>query len=696
MPPPKAACQIIATTYEVKAELISRIKDVRDAVLKAVKLRNVLKYGINIADALGGELVAAIGSVASQVATTLLGSVSGIASSVMEGVLNKLLQILLAFPTAIFSIVAIPHEAAKDAVAAERRYLSKCQNNVRTILRLVLKWTKGVSGQRYYEQIRDALPFIESAINLAGAVIRDLENTENSVFDESKYNQMRNNLAQAIQITTPFSVLDNTLQISNRIEQDKNRIYREKATAINTKYRQDKADAAERFQKKTIEARAGNSGNNSSLNMLSNATKEQYTNLAYQNEVQNLDNQRKVALSRAEGEAEIEAIKQSSNITNNLKNVIGDFANDMQILQEQLTQLLDNTRDAFLKYKESQVLCGNIYDSRNIIKNIVNQLISLIRAGSNEAGQALSIPIETAQGLMEGVRDDFQDDVDRYVASDSGISSTELSLSVVLGNGGLTAAESLLNTSVTDSLIAIINSDDVLQASDERFEQFLQDLSDIPDWDGDRGVWAVDVVNSATSPYVQLVADCTEALAKIPALAITSKESDKRRISQLIRDVDDGFRTLNRHNRVVDNVLGSYTPYMASEAGDIKAILASAGLLRNFALAMSITTLAADILSTTKGELGDEFPTYQRCKDAYPDLFDNLDLAVSSVTSKQDMPAEQESNEFQEKSEEKEIDLNAAREISDTTNFNTLVRSLNDLKDTRQFQTGDFISPSTG
>lgn len=118
---------------------------------------------------------------------------------------------------------------------------------------------------------------------------------------------------------------------------------------------------------------------------------------------------------------------------------------------------------------------------------------------------------------------------------------------------------------------------------------------------------------------------------------------------------------------------------MASEAGDLKAILASAGMLKNFALAMSLTTLAADILATAKGELGDEFPSYDRCKSEYPSLFTNLDLAGPAAAQSANMPAEQENLAFQERSEDKDYDRIAARKNLQTTSFGALATKKTDL-----------------
>lgn len=628
MPPSKLACQALATAYKLKGEIADKLSDIGSAVLKIITLRAQSKFGIvDIADAIGAEVIAAIGSIASRVAESTLGSISKMGAAVMENVFGLLLKILLAFPTAIFSLVAIPHDAAVRSTKREGIYLRRAEKNLNSILYIILKWTRGKSGTDYYNQMVEALPFITTAINLCKDLIHGLEGEptrpgefgNNSVFKEGIYNKIKANLNTAINISKPISLIDQRTQISKRLEADKNKRYQLKADAINEEYGRRRKAESDRYRDQV--ANSTPEENDPVPDRLEDAVKLQKIGLVYNQRLENLKTWKTEQLELANLEAESEALVNKDTWIGAIADTGSQFVDDMRVLGDELLDMLNNIKDAYVQNKESQLYCNNIYDMRNIIIGIVKEMISYLRSTGNAAGKVLAAAISESQSLMEVAEQTYT------VATDPGFdySASELSRSLSIGHGTLLAADAVLDSVVTDKLIELINADDVLQAENDEFDEFIEKLALIPDWNGKTGVWSVDILNSSISPYIQLIADLTEMTAKVPILSVRNRESDRRRVQSLIKGVKKDFAVLRRHNSFVANTLSSYTPYIGSEAGDLMKILASSGLLKNFATAMSITSLVTDIVSNFSDNFGDEFPNYENCtaSDAYPELFVN-------------------------------------------------------------------------
>ena len=374
--------------------------------------------------------------------------------------------------------------------------------------------------------------------------------------------------------------------------------------------------------------------------------------IAYKEGLDNLNTWKNEKLAVADIEAETESLRNRDVWLGAITNVKDQFVLDMKTLQDQLFDMLENIRDAYTNNKLSQLHCNTVYDMRNIISRLIEEMIAYIRGAGNAAGETLSEGVESAQALMEVARDSYEGAVN----PGSDLSASEYAITLTKGNGLLIAADSVLDSVVTDSLVDLINSDDVLEAANEEFDEFITELGQIPDWDGERGVWSVNIANSSITPYIQLIADITEMLAKIPILSVRGRDSDRVRVQSLIRGVDKDFKRLKRHNSLVINVLSSYTPYMGSEAGDLMKILSSAGLLSTFATTMSIASLATSIASNFTDQFGDELPNYKNCALGYPDLYADGIILRGSTDLAMNMQDPKLENGFQSELEKSDRD----------------------------------------
>ena len=687
MPPSRPICETLNAAFKIKGEIVDKFRDLWDIITKLVTLSSKLKFGAidielkipealaNIAGNIAGEILATITSISSRVAENILGPLSRLGTNIFEIIFSHVLKILLAFPTAVFSFVAIPHDMAIKATRKEAIYLKRAESDLSMALRLILKWIKGKSGKDYKRQMLNALPFIINAINqcsdmiygLKGEPVKPGEFGNNSVFKKNVFNHLKGNLKQAINLSRPQSTLNQRLQITQRIEKEKASIFQEKMVEINSKYNEDKKELSKWYQSEMLKISPGSS--ESIKTRLKDSLKEYKLRLEYQQRLEIIDFLKQEKIEAANIQAQEEALANKQIWEKALLETGEIFIADMQVLEESLYNLLENMKNAYSWNKLSQLYCNNAHDIRNIITFLIKEIIAYIRDFGNATGPELATVFEGAQSLMEVAKDKYEDGTN----PGADFTAFELSKLLSMGHASLVAADVTINSSVSDSLIDLINSDDVLASENEEFDEFIQKLERIPDWDGRVGVWAVSMTDSAINPYIKLIADITEMLAKVPILALRNREKDENRINSLFRGVGDKFRVLSRHNSAVANVLSSYTPYYGNEAGDLIKILSSAGLLENFASALSVASLVGDMIANYSLHFGTELPTVSNCKSAYSDLFKDEKTRKGLVSSKKNqVDARLTQNNAQAKFENKELDRINNQEENRSTNYDDL------------------------
>ena len=677
MAPPKYACELLLTTQINIVKIIKRVRSILEKVKKIVSTKSKLKYGIiDLSDVIGAEAFSVIASVAASVGHAMLGSVSKMAGAILEAILFAILKILLSYPTAIFSLIAIPHNQALKAVHEERLYLIRAKRSLRIILAIILKWTRGPSGRRFYEQMVLALPHINRAIELAVRLINDLEgdptNVEegevrNAVFNEGRYKLMQRSIDEAIQITTPESIIDNRYQITKAVEIAREQEYQKMAVKINADYKQRRLELFRWYSTET--QKISNLGDS-----LPNAIKAERLRNQFSARKLALDTDKKEKLAVAELAAASASIVNKSAYVKAAGGVAAQFVNDMNVLGAHLGSFVGNIKDAYAAYQRSQNLCNAIYKIRDLIRKLINEIIDALRRVSNASATIAIKALETAQAMLEITKDDFEEAISRFENASEKISSIEMSGKIAVGHGLLVGSDAVLNGAITQSLMDLINSDDVLDDANQEFADFIERLKAIPDWDGKLNIWATNPTVAAVSPYIQMIADATSALVKVPSLSLSNEESDRTEVRLIINSMNRTFRNLLIHNFTVSNTLQSYQPYMSSEAGNLIRILKNAGLLEGFATSMSIAAATADIVSSVvKGGLDDTMPTYRNCRSSYPALYENAEAAEAAALSSGNISPPPVDITWQAKAEDNEIKVIGARENINSYNMNNAI-----------------------
>lgn len=644
MAPAEQACKLYSNVLEASSQLIKTIQDIRKSVKKLIEARSKILYGIiNVADVASGELIASASAIASTISSNIFGNISKLASGTLQLILSQLLKILLAFPTSVFSLVAIPHEQAIIAVMRERKYLLKAQLNVKNILSIASKWSVSIVSSDFYAQMKIAIPHVESAIEYATSLIKGLES---GVFNESIYNDLRSEVLSAINITKPRDKFN----INEAIEADRKKRFSEKKRIIINDY-------------------------NEKIKSLDNkymAMKEsEKRNLSWSTDKEVLNYERDSRLSLADSQAMSEAMMNGDNYKKQFSSIASRFQFDMSILQEESVDLVKNIGRAYLYNKTSQSQCNTIYNIRFLITKLINELMSLIRSSSLGAVEIALNTIDGVKSILEISDEKMTEAVEKYEQS----SSINMSSTLSLSHGILTSADAIMAGNINQSLIDIINADDVLNDSNEEFQNFLQRLYHIPDWDGKSGVWSVDYLNGAQSPYIKLVTD-------LPSLvSVPQDENGKRGYLVLLSNINNAINLLLRHNSYVLSALRSYVPYVSSEAGNLKRILSNAGLTESFASTLSIADLISDIAITIKDVFDSEIPTIKNCKASYPSLFKNPSANTASACNRVNISPTIFNLEAQDAIENKEIDLISVREQLKNANFDIPQSSLTSAPD---------------
>ena len=240
----------------------------------------------------------------------------------------------------------------------------------------------------------------------------------------------------------------------------------------------------------------------------------------------------------------------------------------------------------------------------------------MIRIAGNAAGKPLKAPLNHAMAMLQATYNSFEKVT---------IKNTKMEMASRLSSGHIVigAADSMMHSRITNSLIDLINADDVLENGSEEFDEFIKRLYDIPDWDGKIGTWAVDLVGCATPPYIQLIADSFDLLTKV-----FSGEAPEK-----IQEMYDRYRKLLNHNNYVDGVLNSYHPYRASEVIDLESLLSNAGLLQGFTQSLSMSSLVVVVTASFSDGVSDMLPNLKNCKRSYPELYkDNDTIEANAMT----------------------------------------------------------------
>jgi len=238
----------------------------------------------------------------------------------------------------------------------------------------------------------------------------------------------------------------------------------------------------------------------------------------------------------------------------------------------------------------------------------------------------------------------LKDKADYSLTGDkNSVSSMRLAGDVSSGNGLLLLADGQLQSTVTKSLRDLINASGTMNDEDGQYLKFITALGNIPDWDGSKNVWAVNLAAGQISPYIQTISDASLMIAQSTTLPFSGGDATLQ-YSVVAQRVNKSFSPLFEHNALVYRVLMSYTPYSSQPATDLRQILQVVGALENFAMFMNVSAFITQLVIMQSAALspmikdpsGVSYPSLVECFNSYPELFDDdmtkvLGLQKSSI-----------------------------------------------------------------
>ena len=616
MAPPKVICSVYADGLTMYAKMLEVIATIRETVAKIVATKNKIKYGLiplsALASAAAGAVAGAAATVAGAIASQLLAAASSLVAAAIEAVLAPLLAILMSGPEAIYSLVNLPLVEATKACDKERLYLSRAKANLDLVVALFSKWVYEFGGGKYADKMQKALPFIIEAIDKCESMISMLDVSEDAGvtarFDTSRYNSMRSDILNALEITESESMLINAKQLENNIERKAN-IEIERKTAENKEWYKTEKD---KITKKYVESKHS---------IIDTST--------YNLTLTKLNSEKKVRLEEIKLRAKKRAVLDDSTYAGIINNPADRFINDMQLIGDALEDFATNISTAFVAYKISRAMTHSVYSIERLINFLISKMIELIGRMGDGAGKALTMPLRLSKNVLIKVKEMYEESLDRYYSPDGSISTVGLSVKLAAGNISLIGVDSVLSASVTKSLIEAVNADEAMAAEHQKLMVLFKKIEEIPDWDGTPNKWGTDPMNSVTSPYRKLLLLTAGMLGSL----LTGFKGGRGRLVDMNKKFDD----VVRHNSIVSSALRSYTPPVNN---DVEALRKSMSPLILIAFlsgkaAFDITVALGSIIGDARSGDTDrllDIPTLDNCQAFYPKLF-GIELTAAQVAT---------------------------------------------------------------
>lgn len=659
----KKQCESIVEAFRIRHNIskkISKLKTtINDIISMFISIRfNRLPFD---ADYLMSEAINAVGIVSSQIVARFKNQLidNGI-RKVLEYFLSQIMYLLLSGPQALVSFIAFPLNKAKESSIKERKYILMAQNNINDIIRILRKWLSGFGGEQYYVKMKRSLPIIVSALEDLGVLISKLENKNeqeefNAFFDKSAYNSMRNKIKKAIEITIPVSDINNKIgfadELSRKVDDNKkNKVDRKK---LDKKFNAErevidnkrlsriedikKVGNIEKAEENNVKDYIGKGTSNwvELGDSMVDKAKLAKIDEQWKKEIEALDVRYEVAKKAFEAKNDFKTYRKFSPANafkDNFERLGNEFNRDMINLNKLFLSFLDNTKSAYKYYKISQFATSSTYSAIDKIKGIMRYIIKLANVFGNDLSEQTVVPllgrVEDNLLAISNNHDDekineeedglFVSQIKKYEKDEA--TSTGMAVSLLAGHGLLHESDGLMSAVIVDSLINLINSDDLLRQESKEFENFRNRISDIVDWDDKRGVWGVSVADAKMPPYVSIIADTTTLLAQLPIL-LSGNKSEKEEANEKIIKVNNKFRRVKTHNSVVYSVLSSYNPVINERASFLEDLFTSIGL-QNIFYNFSVTL---DITKSIKGFTDDIMATFDisslgECVEKYPEL----------------------------------------------------------------------------
>lgn len=617
----RAYCNNLLELTKKAIAIQKKIDDIRAAIAKirAFKLGAALK---TLADNVGAELSAVAGQLASQIVGAAAGALSGAAAAIFQMIFKQILKILLAGPAAIFSMISLPLGKAKKHTQRERLKLLSAKGRMSVCIRIISKWLSGYGGEKYVQQMKDALPYIQAVLRNTGEMLNQLNTTDKApYFNSATYGKILSDLKTSVSITEPKSQIITTLDFQTSLDAAQDEEIKNQMNdpgkgigglSINDYYDKKKEDYAEEYRKSI---KTNNPSSVSAWDIV--ATAQEYSKKVT-TEAENMAAKTKYTLQIESLDSWYELQKQI--ITNDVKvlrvdiisrsfsqskdKLAANFSADYNELTKNLKGMRSDIIDAFADYKQSQLYTGITYGALDRLKALMGFFIDAAAYGSNGSAQIAITMLEESRELVLDTFNTFTADI--YDAGRGELLAAKASLDVSIANVELKAADAVLKATLVKNLTDTINLEGTLVEESKKFDVFKGELEKIPDFNGDKNKWGVnDPVSLAdVGKYFSLIGDIVKLAASAPTLITGSSK-----LMSQIKKVNKTFDDMLTHNTKVSYALEQYTPLQNEMTNELKRMIDALGspLFANILMALSV----ADLLA----ELGSNFDINGRCDE---------------------------------------------------------------------------------
>lgn len=283
------------------------------------------------------------------------------------------------------------------------------------------------------------------------------------------------------------------------------------------------------------------------------------------------------------------------------------FAADVKILKQQSTILLNSIKDAFIEYKQCQSFCGATYNSIALIKFIVQWWIKALV--SNAGSGAANLPLNTMKGarsIIRGVEEKFMEQLSELGSGadvDGVASAAKASSQLTSGHMRLLVSNALLQGTITPALINLLNLENVLGAELDSFNEFKTRVYNIPDFNGNVGVWGTGAASGLldVGKYSQLLGDIARMTSAVIG-GVAGTQSARNKAMAAIANVNNDMSDISNHNARVMSVLLSWSPPQNADSQELQRTIEAAGdtiatLLLSLSFAEMLYNLGAGLLT---------------------------------------------------------------------------------------------------
>lgn len=625
--PPEVVCQTLMTGINTAYSLHETIEKLRITMRKIVKTLLAAKFGFSHdIDSILGALSMAVSTIAAQVADAVIGAGSMALKQIMSRVMSLLMEICMAGPRALLSLVAFPMEQALHYSADEYKHLKIALEEFRKVEYLIALLGDDDMLDQIHNQMREAMRYLDKAIPDFQAVIDSTRGTAPD-FDTNNYRSAMANMRNAAKVSAPSSALIAASDFQNKVDA--------RAAVLEEKRRQDVLVQFNINKAKAMQLRNDDVAGIKEVGSLAGTLSVEGYNRTYLATVKGLETHRdadlagnKIAcrtqamadviadMARAAGYRDPNGKNKIRNLDQNSTAMLKSLGalNKYVVIAEAQTEILSAYESiashlglAYPSYKIAHSFVAMTYNIYDVIKTTYADLSELIGKVSEGVTVTSRPAVMLAKSTCQAVRKIYSEEITK---KSNIIATSRASVKLGAGHIMLESVNSTTDALINDAMIAAMHMDDQADAEMSVYEGFRDRLRSIPDWDGQKNVWAITVIGSQMAPYADIA---------IAQLGIGTLRPEALRDGLIA--IGTGIRELMKHNRVVDSTLNSYTPPYNNASVKLRATLAAVGLLYEFAKNMSVKSFGASMQSMI-GVDGVK-ASVAGCAESYPEMFNN-------------------------------------------------------------------------